>query len=55
MSDFEVTWQMTRIVLVNAADELEAKTIVESWSDPKLLAAHGNDPVTQVIAVRTVE
>jgi hypothetical protein len=53
MPDFLVTWQMTgETVAINAADELDAKSKIDSLSDEELIRVTTNE-ITRVIAVRT--
>ena len=52
MPDFLVTWQMTgETVAVNAADELDAKSKIDSLTDEELIQVTTNE-ITRVIAMR---
>ena len=53
MPDFLVTWQMTgETVAIDVADELSAKTKIDSLSDQELIDVTTNE-IVRVIAVRT--
>ena len=50
---YEVTWQMTGTCQIDAQDDLDAKTRVESLSDAELINST-NSPLAQVISTKVV-
>ena len=51
MAEYLVTWQMTGETLVNAADDMDAKSKIDLLSDEELIRVTTNE-ITRVIAVR---
>lgn len=54
MPRYEVTWQSTGTVQVDAVDDLDAKTQVEAMTSTQRVQGPGSAPVTQVIATKVI-